>query len=146
MVQESCSSLQSSLSSLATSGVIQPASAWCEDTTTLSSAIVKFTESQGAGIAAATETVSQYISQEMTVDIPTGNVHTNNSLVIGCTLGKTPQRRDFSYPQNLAHSRPHSELLRDFQPAISLPSLPESDNEDEDTCIIEVRNTLPLYV
>ena len=45
--------------------------------------------------------------------------------------GQTPQRRDFSYPQQLAHTRPHSDLLRDFQPSATLPKLPESDTEEE---------------
>lgn len=47
-------------------------------------------------------------------------------------VGKTPQRRDFVYPRDLAQSRPDSELLRDFQPAVSLPPLPESESEEEE--------------
>ena len=36
------------------------------------------------------------------------------------------------YPRDLAHSRPDSELLRDFRPSISLPPLPESNSENEE--------------
>ena len=51
---------------------------------------------------------------------------------IAVYTGKTPQRRDFSYPQHLAQTRPHSDVLRAFQPSISLPPLPESDSEEEE--------------
>ena len=36
------------------------------------------------------------------------------------------------YPRDLAQSRSDSELLRDFQPAVSLPPLPESESEEEE--------------
>ena len=48
------------------------------------------------------------------------------------TPGKTPQRRDFSYPQHLSQTRPHTDLLRNFHPTITLPPLPESDTEEEE--------------
>ena len=71
-VSESCSSLHSSLASLASSGVTQPASLWREDTTSLSSALTTFAGSQKTSMAAARKTVSRYISQEIAVDVPTG--------------------------------------------------------------------------
>ena len=71
-VQQSCSTLHSSLNSLATSGVSQPACQWRGDAATLSSAVAEFADSQGAGIAAAGNTVSHYVSQELAVDVPTG--------------------------------------------------------------------------
>jgi kinesin family protein 11 len=116
-VLESCSTLHSSLDSLASSGVSQSATQWTQDTATLSSAISEFTNSQETAIAAAEKSVSHYIAEELAVDVPTG---------------KTPQRRDFSYPQQLAHTRPHTDLLRDFQPCFTLPPLPESDSEEEE--------------
>ena len=71
-VVESVSSLQSSLVSLARDGACEAASQWTEDTTTLSSAVLTFADSQKTSVAAAAETVSRYVSQEMTVDVPTG--------------------------------------------------------------------------
>ena len=59
--------------------------------------------------------------------------------------GKTPQRRDFSYPQQLARTKPHSELLRDFQPCITLPPLPESDGEGDEQEVSGNTNTLFIY-
>jgi kinesin family protein 11 len=125
-MQESCSVLHSSLSSLASGGVAQ----WWEDTATLSSAIAQFAESQRAGVAAAGERVSRYVSQEIAVDVPTG---------------KTPQRRNFSYPPSLAQTRPHSELLRDFRPTVSLPPLPESDSEEEREEVSGVGEVVPSF-
>ena len=69
---ESYSTLHSSLDSLASSGVSQPATQWTQDTATLSSAISEFTNSQETAIAAAEKSVSHYIAEELSVDVPTG--------------------------------------------------------------------------
>ena len=71
-VQESCSGLQSSLESLASGGVSQAASRWTKDTAAVSSAIAQFADTQGSHIAEARTTVSQFVSQELAVDKPTG--------------------------------------------------------------------------
>ena len=57
---------------MATNGVSQPASQWKDDSASLSSTIGKFADSQRTGIAAAAKTVSQYISEGLAVDLPTG--------------------------------------------------------------------------
>lgn len=74
-MSESCSSLHSSLASLASSGVTHPASLWREDTASLSSALTTFAGSQKTSMAAARKTVSRYISQEISVDVPTGTLY-----------------------------------------------------------------------
>ena len=71
-VAESCSGLQSSLASLATSGVVHTASQWTDNMANLSSAVSKFADCQGTSVASAGETASRYISQEIAVDLPTG--------------------------------------------------------------------------
>ena len=78
-LSEAVSSLRGSLGSLAGSGAAKTASQWTEDTATLSSAVATFAESQEASVAAAEKTVSRYVSQEITVDVPTGILYPHNS-------------------------------------------------------------------
>lgn len=148
VMMESCSTLHSSLDSMATSGVSQSASQWKDDAASLSSAIGKFADSQGTGIAAAAKIVSHYISEDLAVDLPTGTHIATLTCIVQATScefsspGKTPQRREFSYPQHLAQTRPHSDLLRDFQPSITLPPLPESDTEEEGEEVVYIYSVI----
>ena len=84
-VLESCSTLHSSLDSLASSGVSQSATQWTQDTATLSSAISEFTNSQETAIAAAEKSVSHYIAEELAVDVPTGICPSIHIIYSTCT-------------------------------------------------------------
>ncbi len=61
--------------------------------------------------------------------------------------GATPQRRDFSFPQNLTSTRPHSDLLDEYRTNVrsmfmdDLPELPEADKSElmvrvHDCCVL----------
>lgn len=52
------------------------------------------------------------------------------------TTGRTPQRRDFSYPRELVETSPHERLLARFRVGLDLEkaaNLPLPDSEDEDS-------------
>ena len=90
VVMESSSTLHSSLDSLAATGVSQPASQWTRDAASLSTAIGEFADSQRSGIAAVGKMVSDYITEEISVDIPTGSV--TLFLVCSDTLAHVEER------------------------------------------------------
>ena len=61
--------------------------------------------------------------------------------------GTTPQRRGFSYPRTLSHTKPHSELLEEYHAGLTTtsPSVDESPIASVSNVLVTVLEALILF-
>ena len=71
-MSDSCSSLRSSLDSLAGSGVSRPASQFRANTASIAGKLSQFHGAQREAVDRAGHMITSYLSEELAADVPTG--------------------------------------------------------------------------
>lgn len=84
---------------LVTESVPASSQQWTASINDQMAALTASVDSQQSALLAAEAAVKRFVAEELLEDVPTGT---------------TPQRRGFSYPRTLTHTKPHSELLEEY--------------------------------
>ena len=102
---------------------------WTEDIKIHDKNIIGMIEAHQTQLSTLDDVVTNYVTKELEQDLPTGmsfcpsSTCVSNCLSIYVSLGTTPQRKQFTYPRILSHTRPHLELIKEY----------ETHNEVEDS-------------
>lgn len=104
-VGSQCNTIQHRLSDMNLEGITASSKQWTVALNDQVSVLEASLTSQQAALSSAQTAVERFVTEELMDDLPTGT---------------TPQRRGYSYPHILTHTKPHSELLEKYREGLDV--------------------------
>ena len=98
-ISTKCTAIQSCIDGLVVDGIPAATQQWTTAVSDQKAALGVSLDAQQSALNAAEGAVTRFVTEELMADLPTGT---------------TPQRRGFSYPHTLSHTKPHSVLLEEY--------------------------------